>query len=666
MTFLQPFILWGLPLALLPLLIHLLNRMRYRTQRWAAMSFLFSANRASTRYAKLRQFLILACRVLALLALIAAIARPLAGGWIGWALSPTPEVILVLLDRSASMEAREARSSLTRRELALRAIANAAGPYAERSRFVLMENALRQPQEIAKPDLQTLSRLALTGGTDTAADLPAMLDAAAEWLARSQTGLTEIWIASDLQRSNWQPQSSRWPAVAARLAALRQTVRVRLLALAAPPSPNTSLAITDLNRRERAGQPQLDLTLALERADTAPASLPVSITLDDSRSQFDATMTGQSLRLHRALTLDPLHPTGWGKIELPADGNARDNAAYFIYGPPLRLRVALLADDEASRRFLSLAAAPPRQSGEIITGDGSGTDWDPYALVVWQSALPAGKTAQALQTFVERGGVVIFFAPGAPGTSSFAGTSWGPVETAEPEQAFRVGHWDEQEGPLARSDEGLSLPVSSLSVPRRQSIIGGGDPRASFGDGPPFLTERAVGHGRILFCATLPHPEWSNLNSGQVLVPMLQRLRESGGRRFAAASSLTAGDPALVENPARWSSVDAPRKEVRWEAGIYRNGAALIAVNRPASEDVLETIEPTAVKALFGSVPVQLIAERSSEAGPLQGEIWRALLITMLLALLVEGFLSLPLQSARPPQSAPPRARVAEAETVAS
>jgi len=46
--------------------------MRYRTQRWAAMSFLFSANRASTRYAKLRQFLILACRVLALLALILA------------------------------------------------------------------------------------------------------------------------------------------------------------------------------------------------------------------------------------------------------------------------------------------------------------------------------------------------------------------------------------------------------------------------------------------------------------------------------------------------------------------------------------------------------------------------------------------------------------------
>ena len=30
MTFLQPFILWGLPLVLLPVIIHLINRMRHR------------------------------------------------------------------------------------------------------------------------------------------------------------------------------------------------------------------------------------------------------------------------------------------------------------------------------------------------------------------------------------------------------------------------------------------------------------------------------------------------------------------------------------------------------------------------------------------------------------------------------------------------------------
>src|SRR5438067_128206 len=326
MTFLQPFILWGLPLALLPLLIHLLNRMRYRTTRWAAMSFLFSANRASTRWAKLRQFLILACRVLALLALILAVARPLAGGWLGWALSPSPDVILILLDRSASMEMHDSANTTTRREQALRALASAAGTYAERSRFVLIENALRKPHEIANPSV--LPQLPMTGATDTTADIPAMLDIAADWLAHNKTGLSEIWIASDLQRTNWQAESSRWPPLATRLAALPQGVRVRLLALTQTSGQNNSVSITELRRRDRAGQPQLDLTLDIERAETAPASLPVTITLNDTRSNFDVALQGQSTRIHRVLPLDAARgETGWGKIEIPADANARDNTS---------------------------------------------------------------------------------------------------------------------------------------------------------------------------------------------------------------------------------------------------------------------------------------------------------------------------------------------------
>src|SRR5678815_2320844 len=106
MTFLQSFILWGLPLLLLPIIIHLVNRMRHRTVPWAAMRFLLKATQSSTSHAKLRQFLILALRTLAVIALILFLARPLAGGWLGWALAPAPDSILLLLDRSASMEAR--------------------------------------------------------------------------------------------------------------------------------------------------------------------------------------------------------------------------------------------------------------------------------------------------------------------------------------------------------------------------------------------------------------------------------------------------------------------------------------------------------------------------------------------------------------------------------
>src|SRR5260221_13746088 len=68
------------------------------------MIFLLKANRAATRRAKIRQYILLALRCLVLLFLIWAMARPLIGGWLGSGGGGAPEAVLLLLDRSASME----------------------------------------------------------------------------------------------------------------------------------------------------------------------------------------------------------------------------------------------------------------------------------------------------------------------------------------------------------------------------------------------------------------------------------------------------------------------------------------------------------------------------------------------------------------------------------
>jgi hypothetical protein len=148
MTFLQPYILWALPLILLPVVIHFLNRMRHRPQYWAAMRFLLAATRSSVSNTKLKQFLILLFRVMAVAMLIFFIARPLAGGWLGWALSPAPDAIVILLDRSASMEGKA--NGTTKREHALKLLADQAKGYQETSHLVLIDSATRTPQEIAK------------------------------------------------------------------------------------------------------------------------------------------------------------------------------------------------------------------------------------------------------------------------------------------------------------------------------------------------------------------------------------------------------------------------------------------------------------------------------------------------------------------------------------
>jgi len=80
MSFLQPILLLGLPLMLLPIIIHLINRHRHRTVQWAAMMFLLDAKRMTKGMARIRQILILLMRVLAIAALIFAAGRPMASG----------------------------------------------------------------------------------------------------------------------------------------------------------------------------------------------------------------------------------------------------------------------------------------------------------------------------------------------------------------------------------------------------------------------------------------------------------------------------------------------------------------------------------------------------------------------------------------------------------
>ena len=62
MSFLQPSLLLALPLVALPIIIHLINRMRFKRIRWAAMEFLLKAQKRTRRRLIIEQILLLALR----------------------------------------------------------------------------------------------------------------------------------------------------------------------------------------------------------------------------------------------------------------------------------------------------------------------------------------------------------------------------------------------------------------------------------------------------------------------------------------------------------------------------------------------------------------------------------------------------------------------------
>ena len=195
----------------------------------------------------------------------------------------------------------------------------------------------------------------------------------------------------------------------------------------------------------------------------------------------------------------------------------------------------------------------------------------------------------------------------------------------------------------------MYLPVDDLRVNQRKAIQGDGLVQASFEDGVPWMMSKTVGKGQVVFCGTQPTDMWSSATEGLVLVPMLQRLLAEGeammSGRYVQGHLLSAGDDRAAEGE-RWVSEEGGENSVKdfnLQAGVYRMGQRVVAVNRPVREDALISLEADEVKALFGAVPVALTQERAADGGVDDPqEIWRWFLVIMALALLIEGILILP------------------------
>jgi hypothetical protein len=115
MTFLNPLYLFGLAAAGIPIVIHLLTRKRPKRIEFSSIEFLREVNVAQLRRFRLRELILLALRVLAIALLSLALARPAVRGAVGPGGREAASSVVMLIDRSASMGAVEAREVLSER-----------------------------------------------------------------------------------------------------------------------------------------------------------------------------------------------------------------------------------------------------------------------------------------------------------------------------------------------------------------------------------------------------------------------------------------------------------------------------------------------------------------------------------------------------------------------
>src|SRR6476619_555198 len=103
----------GVAAVLLPILIHLLNKRKFRVVDWAAMEFLLDADKKNRRRIRLENMILLLLRCLAVLLIGLLVARPFLPTSVTAGLIDAAQFErIVLLDDSLSMQARLGNESV--------------------------------------------------------------------------------------------------------------------------------------------------------------------------------------------------------------------------------------------------------------------------------------------------------------------------------------------------------------------------------------------------------------------------------------------------------------------------------------------------------------------------------------------------------------------------
>jgi hypothetical protein len=546
MTFLNPLVLLGLAAAAIPILVHLFNFRRPERVDFSTLRFVREVEATSMRRVRIRQWLLLALRTLAIVFLVLAFARPTLSGAGGGFEDGGARALALVLDNSRSMTLRDAQGSLLDQAKAAGAAAvEATGPGDERVVLPVAPPPEYRPVPFTTPG-PALDIVAGLGPLAGAEPLTAAVARASAVLEGTVLPRREIVVVSDLQAATFTDSAS---------AALPPGTSLTLVPLGARSQANT--AVTDVRVVSRIIEPgrPVEVEATVVRYGGRAGTVGATLALDGQRVAETAVDLVPGEPQTVSFTITP-PARGWlgGEVRIEEDAAAWDDARSFTLRVPPPPRVLVVRGDGQRADLVTLALGVAAERGgvvlnEISEGALAGADLDRYDAVVLVGPSGLGGAADRLAAFVAGGGGVLAF-PGAEGEAlnpllqavgggritgavgETGGESIGSTSSADLDHPLFAGVFDQSSPTLERPDIRRAV----------RYVPGGGDETTLIGlqAGPPLLQEIRRGEGSVLLFGVAPDPAWSDLPQRGLFVPLLYR-----AAAYLAAGSTVADDGEL-------------------------------------------------------------------------------------------------------------------------
>jgi hypothetical protein len=595
----------------LPVIIHLFNRRRYRIVEWAAIDFLLAAEKQNRRRIQTENLLLLLLRCLAVLLIGLVLARPFVPTSITAGLiSAAPYERLVLLDDSASMQARAGHQSafeLARQRLNELVADLARQPGDNRLTLLLASQPDRPLVNAAPLTSGTLDEVQATIEKLQVSDKPALMSAALDHIESDIEGPSgsihrALYVLTDLRQRDWlsagfAPGAAKSDSSSPlrRLAQLSLRFNdCRVIDAAEPGDGNLTILAVHADGPLAAGVPAAIEVKVFNQGTRQSQGGSIKLTVDGAlpaEQRLVALEPADAATLRFPLTLGGDEETGKQSDEDPpprritielksvepaADDllNA-DSTAYFAAQVKRGTRVLLVDGDpsttidQSEAYYLQRALAPPGQvrSGilaDTATADELGNiDLGKYEVLFLLNTSQLGLETESNIASVERwvaagGGLVIM-----PGDA---------VDAA----SFNRGLW--------REGKGLApLPLAAIAGDDRRETWAG----LEVTEGKHEVFAPFLGQNNPLLVSTKVFRWWTTdvkpKNDDQIAVPL--RLTEDGRTVALAEKSLGRGRVCQFAFPADadWTTWPADPSYLLVMQGLVRN----LARDRAASPQLL-------------------------------------------------------------------------------
>ena len=641
MTFLTPSLLFPfLALALLPLVIHMVNRMRYKSMPWAAMYFLTKAKKSSTKWARLKEYVILALRVFALMLFALALGRPLVGAWLSWAAQGEAQTIIILLDRSASMQTVDKGAQSNRLDRSRTRLIETAKVTAPNAKYLVMDTTRGREKHLSSIEL--LKDDGIFGATDSQDDMPKLVNQAFEYVKSHDCGQTEFWLVSDM--SSWDRDDRAWKSLKLRLQNKTPNISLRVLNVGwDKPSENASVHINESEIKDD----YLKLHLRLNTAGVVGESLPLSFSVGDHREVRNIEITSEQMYLSEVFDLKGMDDELiYGSVSLSKDANVADNTAYFALPRVGHSKTLVVANSVDSGKYHAWMTDPYGDTELSVVSKKQFNKenlQDCSLVLLCDGFFDSQEMNEALLHFISKGGLVVAYPSQAPSTIEVAGVSWGSLIHRRGSSPMRVKNWKSDYGPLVRSSSGNHLSLNKLRVIQNKEISVSDDTKAlvTLLDDNALLVQKDIATGSLFIWGTRMEKAWSSLNEATILLPFYNRLLKLGQRNQKKIHSAV---PSRESNGRKYEIVSGQAREDDMQSlssGIYRVDDSIHVLNTPLRESELEGLSSNEQSAFEAEYGLRVFGDSENDSENTYTELWKSFLYIMLTLLVIEALLTL-------------------------